>query len=948
MSTFLSEVAAHLLHHHADALGECTVVFPNRRAGLFLKEHLSQQIEAPVWSPQVVSLEDFLFRFSTTKKLDALSLIFKLYEAYKEHQPGSEGFEAFYFWGEMLLRDFEEVDHYLVNHTHLFHHIKSDKQLVEDFYFLEKDQEKIIRRFWQEFFPTATKSQQQFVDTWRILAPVYSSFKEKLKAENVGYTSSIYRALVESKADFGHALKGPVIFAGFNALTPAEESLIKRFVSEHGAEMLWDVDAYYLKDEHQEAGSFLRKYQKDAIFGPTFPKELPLRIEKEKQVTAIGVSLEVGQAKLVGERIDELLLIGTKPEEIVVVLPMDYMLFPMLNALPASVTKLNVTMGYPLKDTPLFGLLEAAIEVQEHMQTTQEGELTFYHKPTLDVLSHPYLFQSDKEGLDKLIDTIKRDNQIRVPLTLIHSVSNNVLRTIFRPLNKEENLAIYLRSITEVLGQQVVERFGLEREYLYHFQQMLSRLTEVLSLQTEHVELKTFKSLFRKAARSIRIPFSGEPVEGLQIMGVLETRNLDFKYVFMLNMNEDIFPATQRSGSFVPYSIRKAFELPTFEVQDAIYAYLFYRLFQRADRLDFYYNMYADFGVSGEISRFIHQVEQESGIEVHHRRLSNTIGVREQRGIIVEKTPEILNLMLQLYGIDGKSKLSASALNVYYQCRLQFYFKYVLRRFSEAELQDELQAREFGLVLHDTLEILYRDVIDKRPNRLVQESDFFQLKHSVDGAIEVAFKNHFHIKDKRRFELKGRNVLIAEVMKKYVMRILELDEQYAPFQIVSMEKKDGSYDRSFHVLINGKTVPIRFKGDIDRVDKKNGVVRVIDYKSGRDEREIGSIERIFERKGRNKAGFQTMFYAWLYASKFGTSETIATGLIGIRELFQDDFDFRLTMNGEQMTDARAFLDSFETHFAALVQEVFGLEQPFDQTTEYKTCEYCDFRAICKR
>jgi len=964
--TFLSQVADHLLTKHPDNLGACTVIFPNRRAGLFLKKQLSQKIERPVWSPEVSSLEDFLFRFSDTKKQDSLSLIFKLFEAYSKHQPNSEGFEAFYFWGEMLLRDFEEVDHYLVNPEHLFRHIKSDKQLAEDFYFLDPEQEKIIQRFWQEFFPTTTKSQQQFVDTWRILAPVYESFKEQLKTEGVGYTSSIYRELVErlAKKDRGEEVPeinpgpGLIVFAGFNALTPAEEKLIKHFVSEHGAEMIWDVDAYYLDDVNQEAGDFLRKYRKDAILGKTFPEEVERRITPDRDVSAIGVALEVGQAKLVGERIDELLNTGTQPEEIVVVLPQEYMLFPLLNALPQSVQKLNVTMGYPLKDTPLFGLLEAAIEVQEHGQVTSEQVHTYYHKPTLDVLGHPYLYQKNEEELDALIQEIKSKNQIRVLRPSILAVGSTVLHAIFRPLNPGENMAHYLKDIVEILGQQVVERFGLEREYLYHFQQMLSRLSEILEQQAIEVDLKTFKSLYRKTARSIKIPFSGEPVEGLQIMGVLETRNLDFKQVFMLNTNEDIFPATQRNGSFVPYRIRKAFDLPTFEVQDAIFAYLFYRLFQRSECLQFYYNMYADFGMSGEISRFIHQIEQESGMTIKHQKLSNSIGVRENQPISVEKTTDIINKLSFRYAGEypakGKSKLSASALNVYFRCRLQFYFRYVLERFSEDQLNDELDAREFGNVLHNAMEILYRDVIENRPDKLVQETDFFQLRSSVDGAIEKAFKKHFNIKDKRKFELKGRNVMIAEVIKKYVIRILAQDEQYAPFQIVGMEK-DDNYIRTLAVQTNGRTEDVRFGADIDRVDRKDGVVRVIDYKSGKDKREIESIEKLFDRRpgtnykpGRNKAGFQTMFYAWLYASKFGKDEVIAPGLIGIRELFQEDFDFRLTLKDEPMKDARTYLPDFEQRFTSLVHEVFDMEQPFDQTEDEMTCKFCDFKGICGR
>ena len=965
MSTFLSDVADYLLANHSKRLGDCTVVFPNRRAGLFLKKNLSMKIDQPVWSPNVLSLEDFLFQFSETKKLDQLSLIFKLFEAYKAHQKAEEGFEAFYFWGEMLLRDFEEVDHYLVKPDQLFHHIKSDKQIAEDFYFLDEEQEKIIQRFWQEFFPTTTKSQQQFVDTWRILAPVYITFKAKLKAEQVGYTSSVYRELVEAiKTDLftengkDQFKDKPILFAGFNALTPAEEFLIKHFVSEYDAEVLWDVDDYYLEDTHQEAGAFLRKYQEDTILGKTFPKEVPKKILEEKDVSAIGVALEVGQAKLVGERIDELLTTGTRPEEIVVVLPQDYMLFPVLNALPQSVKRLNVTMGYPLKETPLYGLLEAAIEVQEHKQVTSEQELTFYHKPTIDILSHPYLFQSNQNELEKAIRYIKTKNQIRVPQSLIAKIPSIVLETIFREQAAGENLAGYLKSIVEKLGESVVERFGLEREYLFHFQKMLSRLSEILEEQSVEVDLKTFKSLFRKATRSVKIPFSGEPVEGLQVMGVLETRNLDFKHVFMVNTNEDIFPASQRNGSFIPYHIRKAFELPTFEVQDAIYAYLFYRLFQRSEELSFYYNMYADFGMSGEISRFIYQLEQESTVKVKRLKLSNSIGVREKHPITIQKTKEIIDKLAFKYDENSpnerKSKLSASALNVYYRCRLQFYFRYVLERFTEDQLNDELDAREFGNVLHNAMEILYRDVIKDRENGLVQETDFFQLRSSVDGAIVKAFKKHFNINDKRKFELKGRNVMIAEVIRKYVNRILDNDEAYAPFQIVAMEK-DENYLRTLPVETNGQKIDVRFGADIDRVDKKNRVVRVIDYKSGKDKREIDSIGKLFDRSpgttykpGRNKAGFQTMFYAWLYASKFGQEDAIAPGLIGIRELFQDDFDFRLTMKDRPMEDARPYLQEFQERFQYLIDEVFSMEQPFDQTEDKMTCQYCDFNGICGR
>lgn len=952
MNTFLSEVADHLLSNHGDHLGDCTVVFPNRRAGLFLKKHLSQKIENPVWSPEVKSLEDFLFQYSSIKKTDTLSLVFELFEAFKKHQPASEGFESFYFWGEMLLRDFEEVDHYLVNPKQLFHHIKSDRQIAEDFYFLDPEQEKIIQKFWQEFFPTASKTQEQFVDTWKILAPVYESFKARLKEDQVGYTSHIYRELMDSIKE-KNIKNGPIVFAGFNALTPVEEFLIKHFVTEHKAEVLWDVDSYYLDAELQEAGSFLRKYQKDSVFGKTF-KDIPNRITKEKSVTVTGVSLEVGQAKAIGERVKELLDSGkAMANEIVIVLPQDYMLFPILNALPENVEKLNVTMGYPLKETPLFGLLEAALEVQEYSQLSSTNGITFYHKPTIDVLSHPYLYKEDKDPLDKLIKSIRKNNQIRVFHQDILDVKSTLLNTIFRQLKEGENLAKYLRTIVKVLGQQVVERFGLEREYLYHFQQLLGRLDEILSKQTIEVELKTFKSLFRKAARSMKIPFSGEPVEGLQVMGVLETRNLDFKYVFMLNMNEDIFPATQRNGSFMPYRIRKAFNLPTFEVQDAIFAYLFYRLFQRSKQLNFYYNMYADFGLSGEVSRFIRQIELETGLPIKRQKLSNSIQVKENKSISIEKTSDILQ-KLEYYTQQGKSKLSASALNVYFNCRLQFYFKYILRLFTKDEMSDELDARNFGNVLHNTLEYLYLDALKGKSNRIIEKIDFNRIKDSVDGAIAKAFREHFGMGEKRKFELKDRNVIMADLIRKFVVKIVNMDEEYAPFEIVSLEKEQN-YKRELAIEADGKTHRITLGADIDRVDKKDGVVRVIDYKSGKDDKEIVSVEKVFDRSsasdwkaGRNKAGFQTLFYGWLYASKMGNEDAIVPGLLNMSELFQPNFDVRLKMGGQAMEDARPFLPEFEKHLSQLISEIYSMEQPFDQTEDERKCSYCDFKGICGR
>ncbi|MEM6735634.1 MAG: PD-(D/E)XK nuclease family protein [Bacteroidota bacterium] len=952
---FLSDVADYLLGNYSNRLGDCTVVFPNRRSGLFLKKYLSSRVCKPVWSPLALSLEDFLLRFSDIQKADSLTLVFELYKAFKIHQKRVEGFESFYFWGEMLLKDFEEVDHYLINPEQLFKYVKDDRQLAEDFYFLNEDQERIIKKFWQEFLPTSTKTQAQFIETWRILYPVYTTFKEQIKSQVIGYTSHIYRDLVDHLDHLDFDKSKPLLFAGFNALTKSEEALIKHFITTFNAKILWDSDAYYLKDDKQEAGKFLRKYMKDVVLASSFSKTPPSNIISPKKVVATGVSLEIGQAKLVGEEINRLLGSGVKKDEIVIVLPQDYMLFPMLNAIPEEVDKLNVTMGYPLKDTPLFGLLEAIIEMQENASFSPMNGLSFYYKPVLDILSHPYLYKEYRNPFDKLISEIKKKNQIRVFQQEILTFPSALLKIIFRQV-EEETLPKYLEEIVQVLGQQVIERFGLEKEYLYHFQQLVARLEEILSTPSSKVEIKTFKGLFRKATRTVKIPFSGEPVEGLQVMGVLETRNLDFKYVLMLNMNEDIFPSAKQSGSFIPHRIRKAFDLPTFETQDAIYAYLFYRLFQSGKHLSFYYNMYADFGLSGEVSRFIRQVELESGLKVQWRKLSNAIRINQGKPISIETSDQVLDrLAIYTDAVPKKDqrRVSASALNIYLDCKLKFYFRYVLKLFSGDKMSEELDARHFGNALHKTLEYLYQDTMKEKGSRVIDKNDFFRLENSVEGALEKAFKEEFGMSDKKRFEFKDRNVVMAEIIKKYVKQVLLMDKQYSPFQILSLEDED-KYERYISINANGNNINVKLGADIDRVDMKEGMVRVLDYKTGRDETEIGNIENLFKSKvqqqykaGR-KAGYQTFFYAWLYASKYGLENAIIPGLINIKEFFQPNFDFRLKSNTSPITDARSYLPIFEQKMKELLNEVFDAKIPFDQTEDLTKCIFCDFRGICER
>ena len=951
--TFLDETARFLLQKYPGQLADCTVVFPNRRAGLFLRKYLSQRIKTPDWSPLTPGLEDFLLSFSPSKKADQLTLIFELFKAFRRHrQQVDYGFGSFYGIGEMLLHDLEEIDHHLVRPDQLFKYIKDDRQIAEDFYFLDTRHEAIIRAFWGDFFPDRSKFREQFMETWKLLLPVYKDFKKQLNAKRIGYIGMIYRELVEQISEQPLTNGGrPLIFAGFNALTPAEEFIIKHFVQACRADMLWDVDAYYMNNEQMEAGRFLRKYRKDPVLAATFPKDLPKGISTPRKIPVTGVSLEVGQAKLIGEEISRLLACGkAQQEDIVIVLPRDYMLFPILNSIPPEAARLNVTMGYPLKETPLFGLLESCIELQENVSVIFQTRVTFHHKQVIEILGHPYLHNRTNGIHAALITNIKRSNSIHILQEDVLQADSPLIRVIFRKVKGDENPAAYLLSIISALTQHAAERTELEWEFMYHFQQLLSRLHDLLNEQTLEVTFNTFKNLFRKISGNHRIPFSGEPAEGLQVMGVLETRNLDFKYVFVPNMNENIFPAPRQTGSFIPYRIRKAFDLPTFEYRDAIYAYLFYRLFQRSQNLSFYHNLYADFGLSGEVSRFIRQLEWESPHTIQYRKLNNPIKIQGPGPITIAKTGDII-YRLKMYTREGNRKLSPSALNVYLDCRLQFYFKYVLHLSQPDKPDHELTPRDFGNVLHRALELLYRDVLKGRSHKIIGQNDLFKLKNTVKGAIKKALHDQFKIKQGWKFEIKGRNLILAAVIEKYIQKILEMDEKYMPFEIKSLESdKEGDYGRLLPVKADDTTFHVNLKGIIDRVDQKNGMIRVIDYKSGKDGTEVKTIASVLDRNDekRNKAGFQTLYYAWLYACKKGKDRPIVPGLFNIRELFADDFDFRLKLKGHPLVDARPYLPEFEHQFTQVLKDLYGMQQAFDQTDDRTKCRWCDFKGICRR
>ncbi|MDN5202981.1 PD-(D/E)XK nuclease family protein [Fulvivirgaceae bacterium BMA10] len=967
MTSFLQDLTQQIYQKHKENLSDLTLVFPNRRACLFFRKYLADHIEKPVWSPSVLSIEDFVNQLSSLQNLDKLSLIFKLYEIYKKLNPIDERFDRFFFWGEMLLKDFEDIDKYLVNAQNLFINVSRQKELDDTFDYLTEEQRKIILEFWSNFEENPSEQKKHFKRIWDILYAVYSQFKENLRVSNQAYSGMIFRDVVEQiqSDQFNHPFQ-QVIFAGFNALTKAEEIIIEWFITNTKAEIYWDVDTYYLKDKRQEAGLFFREYQNHKTLGKSFQNDFPSYFnDTSKNINIIGVPNEAAQAKVVGDQLQDLIeKHGNQQtfENTVVVLPEEHLLFPVLHSLPEDVSKINVTMGFPLKDTPLYSLFEHLLGLQQTLRLNSDGQILYNHNHVLSILKHPYIHHLEPALARTNIDLIEKENRIYLTIDDLQT-DDKLFPMIFHQLKDPRDIFDYLTAILLFIRENGMndEKYNriLEQEYVYHFYTQLNRLKEIVFEQDIAMGLEAFLRLFRQIIQSLRLPFTGEPLNGLQIMGVLETRNLDFENVFILSLNEGAFPASGKQRSFVPYNLRKAYDLPTYDQQDAIYAYLFYRLLQRAKNVRLIYNTENGLSAGGEMSRFLQQLIYESKHDIHRSTFDSEIKFGEPKKISIEKSSEVLR-QLDRYlqkGTEENKQLTPSALNTYLDCRLKFYFRYVVDLYEPDEIEEEIDPRVFGNLLHHTMELLYQEFTERKGTMSIDPMDFEALRKLSAEVVEKAFKKQYGLEDSEKaFTFEGRNIIVREIIKKFAGKILEWDQLYAPFEIVGLEtdRRDG-YSIQIPIRRSDVAESVSLRGIIDRIDKKDDVVRVIDYKTGRDEKKVESIASLFDRDHdkRNKAAMQTFIYGLLYKTKYPNENVkVLPGIFNSKEMFGDDFDLRLFMREEKhyhaVDDIIPYLEEIHEHLTKLLTEVFGTDQPFDQTEDLKKCRNCPYRDICHR
>ncbi|RZS97060.1 PD-(D/E)XK nuclease family protein [Cecembia calidifontis] len=952
MHSFLKNTAKTILEQHT-SLENLVIVLPNRRAGLFFTQHLGVLTEKPIWMPEVKTIEDVFYQLAGLRPADNLTLIFELYKVYQSLNEEAESFDKFYFWGEMILKDFNDVDQFLVDATKLYHHLSEIKELEADLSFLTDEQIELIRQFWNSFQRQDKQHQEKFLRFWQILSPLYSSFQAALDVSGLAYSGKLYRKVAESLEKIPRPEK-KYLFVGFNAFTGAEEKLIKHFISEFEAGIYWDIDAYYLEDRNQEAGMFFREYQKDKVFGPTFPKEIPQYInDKKANIQFYATPLKSNQANLVGAVLEA---VGEEEnwEETVVILPDEQMLFPVLHALPPTISKVNVTMGYPIRNAPVYAFLESVLEMQRFIKMDQ-GKVYFYHQQVKNLLSSIYLKSTNPGFSSELLVHIQEHNMIYVPLEKLHE-GGSFFQKVFLKLQSAE-LFTYLSDLIQELAHNLEEE-PLQRSYLFQCFKQLNRLREILDKQSgQPLELDFLIRIFRQIFREVKLPFEGEPLQGLQIMGVLESRNLDFRRLIICNLNEGSFPPSGGLNSMIPFNIRRAFGLPVQEQNDAIYAYTFYRLLHSAEEVHLIYTTASDQGKAGEKSRYIQQMLVEMGLNADEKVVFVPIGLKNTEEITIQKNEEIMR-RLTFYKVDenGNSlkNFSPSALNIFLDCRLKFYLRYVAGIKEKEEVKEEVDASVFGNIAHYSMESLYEGFIERKKRIVLEKDDFEDLrKNWVKPAIEKGVRKFYKLEEDKDTKLNGQIAIVRDVLHKYIYRLLEIDEAAAPLKILSMEKRHAA---AFRVKAAYGDFKVSLEGVIDRVDQVSGTIRMIDYKSGADKKDFTDIASLFDRavKKRNKAAMQTLYYGLLYQSMYPENKLpLKPAIFNFKEIFKDDFNPYLQDKGSErkggeVQDYRDYQEEFEQSLTTLLEDLFDESVPFDQTEDLDKCRICPFKEICGR
>lgn len=994
MKTFLKYVARDILEKYGNNLSDIAIVFPNKRAALFLNESLARLTDHPIWSPSYITISDLFRKHSTLKVGDPIKLVCDLHKTFVACTGIDETLDHFYGWGQLLITDFDDIDKNMAEAEKLFANL-SDIHELDDISYLTEEQKMLIRKFFSNFNDDHNSElKKRFLQLWSHFLDIYQQFNQRLEEQGLAYEGALYRKVVnDENIKFQHK---KYLFVGFNMMQVVEQKLCERLMKEGKAHFYWDYDDYYMQNNH-EAGHYIREYLK------YFPNELndmpphDLReiyhnFDNDKDITYISASTENIQARYVNQWLKEKKRYKCG-KKVAIVLADEGLLQSVIHSLPTNEDikslpdysetdqlSYNITLGYPLQQTPFYSLLQHLINLQGIGHPKHSNNYRLHY--VLMALRHPYT-RYISQNYSKLLSALDEQKQFYPTRQFLSMDGDEGLSLLFKDLGEtatenEYNLRLiqYLLEILKTIGVNSKEQDDpLFQESLFRTYTLLNRLQELIQTGDLAVDCITLERLMQQLIQSTSIPFHGEPAEGIQVMGVLETRNLDFEHILVLSCNEGKLPKGVNDASFIPYSLRKAYGLTTVDNKVAIYAYYFHSLLQRSHDITLCYNNATEDGQSGEMSRFMLQLLVES----HHdiKRLSLVAGqstIRPTYDSIEKKQ----NTFIQLKNLK---MLTPTFLNTYLRCEKQFYYKYVEGLIEPDEIdEDEVDNKVFGNIFHRAAELFYQGLASNnalttdnkgklkltRPIVITKEQLEQALKDEslVYRLVDQAFREELFKVSAAGYQPKynGLQLINKEVIARYIRQLITIDMRQAPFTILGLELvvKTG-----IEVETSIGKLSLTIGGFIDRLDavaangNANGKnlaerIRVIDYKTGRiSTTHPRALDEVFDPSMLNKHTdyyLQSMLYSIIVKHNKDLNpgqEPVSPGLLFIQNAGAEDYDPTLKMGKELISSIDVYEEEFMKQLKVLFANIFDKDQPFRPTDDKHRCEYCPYAALCK-
>lgn len=956
MNTFLHYVAKDIIQKYGNNLSKIAVVFPNKRASLFLNNELARLTDKPIWSPAYITISELFRQHSELQTANPLKLVCVLYRVFQKVTGSNESLDHFYGWGQLMITDFDDIDKNMADADKVFANL-SDYHEFDDVSYLTPEQEEILKRFFSNFSSEHNSElKKRFLNIWSNFREIYHSFNEALAEEGLAYEGQLYRKVVEEGClDLKY---DKYLFVGFNMMQKVEQELCNKLQKEGKAAFYWDFDKYYLNPKKQGinmssgAGHYISQYLE------YYPNELDNMDEeiydnlaKNKDISYVSATTENIQARYISKWLleKERYKAGKRTA---IVLADESLLQTVIHCIPKEVEKVNITTGYPLAQSPITGLVKQLISLQT---LGYRKDLDKYRLHWVQILLHhpyiKYISEKSQEIFDDLNsqktfylskEQLGKDDNLKLLFSNAYSNDDSKLTTNSKLLHW---IIDVLRIVGTGIGLAEESNDPLAEESIFRMYTLLNSMVALVDDKELDVDLITLEKLINQVVQSTSIPFHGEPAEGIQIMGVLETRNLDFDHVIVLSCNEGKLPKGINDNSFIPYAIRRAYGLTTIDNKVSIYSYYFHSLLQRAGDITLVYNNATSDGQTGEMSRFMLQLMVESGHKINKLNIVAQQTPQHSLPEGIKKTPEIMNIINEI------NRLSPTAINTYIRCQLRFYYRY-LQRIKEPENDDnEMNNAFFGSIFHRVAELFYEPYY--RNKQLIQKEDIdraLKNKPLIDACVEQAFREIlFKVSKNTHVEYNGLQLINRQVIKDYFIKQLKIDQQLCPFRIRGLEK---SVYEDFD--IKGTRI-VKIGGSIDRLDElerpgKQPVIRVVDYKTGtNNSTNVKSLEEVFtdeNLKNHTDYYLQAMLYSLIVRDQSKENLPVSPALVFIQKQGTDNADCTLRINKEPIEDIATYSDEYREGLINVVSDIFNPELTLLPTEDINRCASCPYKALC--